>query len=288
MILESIAPQMTPGIGIKGAVHLLETFGDARRIFAATEEELTGAAELRPDLARALVRRAGFAAAERELVYCRRHGIVPIASTDPAYPALLREIPDYPAVIYLRGEASVLSARTLSVVGTRRATAYGTQMCNRLVEELSGAVEGLCIVSGLAFGIDAAAHRAALTHGVPTVAVLPDPLPDVTPAQHAALAREIVERGGSAGHRTARTGEAQWPPIPRAQPDHRRVERRVRGRRVARRRGSLFTAHYADGYHRTVMAVPGRGRMRPRRAPTICSAPTGRSWSPRARTYSAR
>lgn len=258
MILESIALQMTPGIGIKGAVHLLETFGDARRIFAATEEELTGAAELRPDLARALVRRAGFAAAERELVYCRRHGIVPIASTDPAYPALLREIPDYPAVIYLRGEASVLSARTLSVVGTRRATAYGTQMCNRLVEELSGAVEGLCIVSGLAFGIDAAAHRAALTHGVPTVAVLPDPLPDVTPAQHAALAREIVERGG------ALVTEL-----------HGQVKRNGR-QYLARNRiiaalsagcvvvespgggGSLFTAHYADGYHRTVMAVPGR------------------------------
>lgn len=258
MTLEDIALQMTPGIGIKGAVHLLETFGDARRIFAATGEELIGAAGLRPDLARVIVRRAGFAAAERELAYCRRHGIAAVASTDPEYPPLLREIPDYPAVIYVRGDVSVLSARTLSMVGTRGATPYGLQMCNRLVEGMAGAVEGLCIVSGLAFGIDAAAHRAALAHGVPTVAVLPDPLPHVTPTQHTALARDILDRGG------ALVTEL-----------HGQVKRNGRYY-LARNRiiaalsagcvivespgggGALVTAHYADGYDRTVMAVPGR------------------------------
>ena len=101
MTIEDIALQMTPGIGIKGAVHLLELFGDARSIFAATADELVAKADLRPDTAQQIVRRKGFPAAEKELAHCRRNDIAAVASTDPEYPALLREIPDYPHVIYL-------------------------------------------------------------------------------------------------------------------------------------------------------------------------------------------
>ena len=96
MTIEDIALQMTPGIGIKGAVHLLAQFGDAQSIFAATADELIGKAELRSEAAQQIVRRKGFSDAEKELAYCRRNGITAIASTDPEYPALLREIPDYP------------------------------------------------------------------------------------------------------------------------------------------------------------------------------------------------
>ena len=103
MTIEDIALQMTPGIGIKGAVHLLEQFGDARSIFAATADELIGKAELRPEAAQQIVRRKGFSDAEKELAYCRRNSIAAIASTDPEYPALLREIPDYPHVLYIMG-----------------------------------------------------------------------------------------------------------------------------------------------------------------------------------------
>ena len=194
---EDIALQMTPGIGVKSAVHLLECFGSAARIFAATEEELTGRAALRPEAARQIVRRKGFPAAERELEHCRRNGLIAVASTDPQYPALLRETPDYPHVLYIKGDAEALTARCIAVVGTRDATPYGQHMCNRLIEGLAERVPGLCIVSGLAFGIDAAAHRAALAAGVRTVAVLANPLPGVTPAQHAGLARDILDHGGA-------------------------------------------------------------------------------------------
>ena len=104
-------------------------------------------------LAREIVRRRGFAAAEKELEHCRRNGIAAIASTDPEYPPLLREIPDYPHVLYIKGDTAALSARCLSMVGTRNATPYGQTMCNRLVEGLAAQVPGLCIVSGLAFGL---------------------------------------------------------------------------------------------------------------------------------------
>lgn len=71
--------------------------------------------------------------AERELRHCRRHGITPLASTDDAYPALLREIPDYPHVLYIKGNAEVLSQRCLSMVGTRRISTYGQRLCDELV-----------------------------------------------------------------------------------------------------------------------------------------------------------
>ena len=166
MTIEDIALQMTPGIGVKGAVHLLGIFGDARGIFAAAPEELAMKAALREDIIRNIVHRKGFGAAEKELGYCRRNSISAIASTDPEFPALLREIPDYPHVLYLKGNAAALSARCVAMVGTRLATPYGQTMCNRLVEGLAAQVPGLCIVSGLAFGIDVAAHRAALAAGV--------------------------------------------------------------------------------------------------------------------------
>ena len=118
MTIEDIALQMTPGIGVKGAVHLLGVFGSARDIFAAAPDELAGEAGLREEIAREIVRRRGFAAAEKELEHCRRNGIAAIASTDPEYPPLLREIPDYPHVLYIKGDTAALSARCLSMVYT--------------------------------------------------------------------------------------------------------------------------------------------------------------------------
>ena len=258
MIIEDIALQMTPGVGVKGTVHLLELFGNAKRIFAATTGELIETAQLRPDLAQQIVRRTGFAAAEKELDYCRRNAIEAVASTDPEYPSLLREIPDYPHILYIKGNAAVLSGRCLSIVGTREATPYGQMMCNRLVEGLAEQVPGLCIVSGLAFGIDAAAHRAALAAGVPTAAVLANPLPEVTPAQHTAVARDILEQGGALvselHSQTRQNGTgflARNRIIAALSAGCVIVESPDSG-------GSLVTAAYADDYQRTVMAVPGR------------------------------
>lgn len=262
MTVEDIALQMTPGIGVKGAVHLLETFGCAAQIFAASEEELIRRAELRPESARQILKRTGFSPAEKELKYCRKHEITAIASTDPAYPPLLREIPDYPHVIYVKGDPQALCARCLSIVGTREATPYGQSMCNKLVEQLSRRVPRLVVVSGLAFGIDAAAHRAALAAGVPTVAVLPCSLPGVVPTQHTALARDILDHGGAL--LTELHGQTR----------HNGTAYTARNRIIAALSvgtlvvespdsgGSLLTAHFADGYDRTVMALPGRATDR--------------------------
>lgn len=258
MTVDDIALEMTPGIGVKGIVHLLEIFGDARSVFAATVDELVERAELRADLARELSRRNAFTAAEKELDYCRRHGIRAIAATDEAYPALLRDLPDRPHVLYIKGETAPLHGRCLSVVGTRKATPYGQNACERIVGDLGERVPELTIVSGLAFGIDAAAHRAALAAGVPTVAVLANALPGVTPPQHSRLAQEILERGGTLvtelHSRTKQNGSfylARNRIIAGLSAGCLVVESASNG-------GSLVTAHQADGYDRTVMALPGR------------------------------
>ncbi len=262
MTIEDIALQMTPGIGVKGAVHLLECFGTAERIFRATEEELLDRAELRPEPARHIRKRTGFAAAEKEIRYCTKHDIKAIASTDPDYPALLREIPDYPHVLYVKGDPRALAARTLSVVGTRGMTPYGQVMCDKLVCRLAERVPDLVIVSGLAFGIDAAAHRAALASHVSTVAVLPCPLPDVLPAQHTGLARDLLAHGGALvtelHSQTRQNGTAYTA-------RNRIIAALSSGCVVVEspdNGGSLLTAHFANDYDRTVMAVPGRATDR--------------------------
>ncbi|MBR5465295.1 MAG: DNA-processing protein DprA [Alistipes sp.] len=258
MQIEDLALTMTPGLGVKGIVHLLEVFGDARQIFAASHAELVGEAELREPVAKELLRKSGFAMAERELRYCERHAIQPIASSDQEYPALLREIPDYPHVLYVQGNVAALAGHNLAMVGTRNISSYGQLVCRRLVGELATRIPHLTIVSGLAFGIDVAAHRAAIEHSTRTVAVLANPLPEITPSQHTSVAREIIESGG------ALVSELH------SQTKMKGVHYLSRNRIIAALSsgcivvespaggGSLVTAQYADNYHRTVMAVPGR------------------------------
>lgn len=258
MQIEDIALTMTPGLGLKGIVHLLEVFGDAAHIFAASRAELIHRAELREQVADELLRKSGFAMAKRELKHCERHNIRAIASTDAEYPALLRETPDYPHVLYIQGNPEALSGRTLSVVGTRTATPYGQSETRRLVGQLAERIPNLSIISGLAFGIDVAAHRAAIEYSLPTVAVLANPLPDIAPVQHTDVARELLRSGG------ALLSELH------SQTRIKGVHYLARNRLIAGLSagcivvespaggGSLVTAQYADDYHRTVMAVPGR------------------------------
>ncbi len=258
MIIDDIALTLTPGLGPKGIVHLIEIFGSAERIFASSRAELTSRAQLREGVAEAIVARVGYRGAEREMAHCARNGITAVAATDDAYPPLLREVVDRPHVLYVMGRVEVLARRCVSVVGTRRVSSYGQLRSVEFVHDISTLIEGITIVSGLAFGVDSEAHRAALQFGIPTVAVLANPLPEVNPAQHSALARDILKRGG------ALVSEY-----------HSQVKQRgtlytARNRIIAALSsvtllvesplsgGSMVTAQYAAGYERLVMAIPGR------------------------------
>ncbi len=117
-----------------------------------------------------------------------------ISIGDPGFPPLLRQLHDAPQKIYYLGDLAVLDKVCLGIVGTRRSSAYGESQAFEFARALGE--RGLCIISGLAFGIDAAAHKGALEGGGATVAVLAQALPNVSPASHVGLAKKIVESGG--------------------------------------------------------------------------------------------
>ncbi|MDR2912491.1 MAG: DNA-processing protein DprA [Alistipes sp.] len=258
MNVNDIALTLESGIGARTAAQLLARFGTADAIYAASAADLAAKGGLRETLARQISRKEFHRQAEAELTYTRRHEIAAMASTDPDYPPLLREMGDYPHVLYLRGEAEALRMRCVSMVGTRKISTYGQTMCDRLVRQLAERVPDLCIVSGLAFGIDVHCHRAALRYGVPTVAVLANTLPDVTPAQHADVARDILRHGGaivSECHSNSKqTGDFYLQ-------RNRIIAGLAEGTVVVEaphKSGAIATAELALGYDRTVMAVPGR------------------------------
>lgn len=258
MTVDDIALTLHRGLGPKGVAHLIAVLGSAQAVYAASEEELVGEAALRPDLARDIRRRTTHRQAEAEVRYMKRHGIGAVAATDAEYPPRLRDCPDPPHVLYFVGERRALGMRSVAVVGTRMATPYGQRMCDVLIGRLAELAPQTAVVSGLAYGIDGHAHRAALRYGLPTVAVVANVLPEVTPSSHRELARDIVAHGGaivSELHSQTRQNGALFIPRNRIMAGMSEgtvvVESPVGG-------GALSTAELADGYGRTVMAVPGR------------------------------
>lgn len=259
MIIDDIALTLQPRIGPRTAAHLLECFGNTGELYSATADEITARAELNRDLAAQIAGKTCHKQAEKELAFCRRNGVTPIASDSEKYPVLLRESNDFPHVIYYKGDISALGdRRMISMVGTRRMTSYGQKICDRIIGELAGMLPDLVIVSGLAYGVDGACHRAALAHGLSTVAVLPNRVTDIYPAQHTRLAEEMIARGGgilSEYNSTTKmkgvTFLARNRIIAAMSAGTLVVESPVRG-------GSMITARLASGYDRSVMAVPGR------------------------------
>ena len=171
---------------------------------------------------------------------------------DPGYPVLLRAIADPPDRLYVRG--TIPSGPMIAVVGSRRATPYGLRVAERLARELAGS--GVVVVSGLARGVDAAAHRGALAAGGQTVAVLAGGLDRIYPPEHASMAAQIAGQGALLSE--ARDGTA---PLPGLFPVRNRIisglSRGLVVVEAAERSGALITARMALEQGREVFAVPG-------------------------------
>ena len=258
MSVDDIALTMTPEIGSRTAIHLMECFGSAQQLYEASAAEIILRAEVRPSLAEAISHRAYHKEAARELEWIESHGLRAIAADDADYPQRLRECPDYPHVLYLRGTTDLNAGHWLSIVGTRAMTPYGAHQCERLVGDLAALCPDTVIVSGLAYGVDITAHRAALDARLTTIGVVAHPLNRIYPTQHAQTARSMVDHGGailSEYHRACPMDRANF--VQR----NRIVAGLSEGTLIIespRKGGSLITADMADGYDRTVMALPGR------------------------------
>ena len=251
-----IALNMTPGVGPRAAARLLERFGSAEGVFGALRSELERM-RLRPEAVESIVLRDRHPEAALELERLRAIGGAEVlALDDGAYPSLLREIPDPPVTLYVRGAwRECLEAPCVGVVGSRRCSTYGQNVAQSLSRELSA--RGVTVVSGLARGIDAAAHRGALEAGGRTAAVLGTGLDEVYPRDHRRLAEEILEKGGA----LVTQFPLGTPPVAENFPYRNRI---ISGLSLgvvvveaSENSGSLITARLALEQDREVYAVPG-------------------------------
>ncbi|MFO8035812.1 MAG: DNA-processing protein DprA [Anaerolineales bacterium] len=244
---------LVKGIGPVRLQSLMDTFGDVQSAWKANPVQLR-AAGLSEKLSRRIqdVRRE--ADLDKILTSVEQEGITVLTWDDEAYPAGLRDIPQSPPVLYLKGELKDTDRWAVAVVGTRRYTSYGRQV----TEEISRALvhRGITIVSGLARGIDGIAHQAALDAGGRTIAVLGSGVDRIYPPEHRGLAQKIASQGVVLSDYPLGT-----PPEGGNFPPRNRIisglSRGVIVVEAGRRSGALITAKYAADQGREVFAVPG-------------------------------
>jgi DNA processing protein len=249
-----LALRRLPGLSARTQLMLLQHFGSVENIFSASAGLLQKVLAGKPEAIRAILSGPDVPALQAELDWLREPGHHLLTWSDPDYPPLLREIPDPPVTLYVMGERGLLSGPQLAVVGSRNPTPMGRENARAFAKALAGA--GLTVTSGLALGIDAAAHRGALEAGGRTVAVAGTGLDRVYPARHHELAHEICRRGALVSEYALGT-----PPRPENFPIRNRlISGLALGTLVveaALQSGSLITARLATEQGREVFAIPG-------------------------------
>lgn len=246
------------GMGIDIARSILDVIPSEQEFFSMKEGELMRIIGSRTKIHESAYRNACLEKAKRELDFIYNNHIRVAYFLDDDYPARLLQASDAPILLYSIGECNLNASRIVSVVGTRHATDYGRRFCNTLMSDLAQVLPDVVIVSGLAFGIDIAAHRASLKYGLHTVGVQARGLNKIYPSQHRNDAAAIVKQGGAIVS------------------DYTSQDDVHKGNFVARNRiiaalsdctvvvesankgGALITANIAASYNRDVLAVPGR------------------------------
>jgi DNA processing protein len=244
-----------PGVGAVLARTLLSHFGVAEAIFNASYKQLLQVEGIGPQLARNIRHFDDFDTSTAELNFVNAHGIQMLVLGDDKYPKRLLHCYDAPIVLFYKGKADLDAQKIVSVVGTRNATANGKLICEELVKGL--AEYGALVVSGLAYGIDAAVHKACVKNGLPTLGVLAHGLDRMYPYAHRKLAAEMLKNGGLLTEFPSKSN-----PDRENFPKRNRiiagladativVEANIKG-------GALITADLANSYDREVCAFPGR------------------------------
>lgn len=253
-----IAFSMVRNLNAELAGQLLTRVGDESSLFTKTSSELNAIGRLPDTLLSADYRNDLMRRAEIEERFVLSNDIQCRYFTDVTYPSRLSNCDDGPVMLYQLGCTDLESQHIVAVVGTRHATPYGVDVTSRIVHDLAERLDDLVIVSGLAYGIDVAAHKAALDAGVPTVAVVAHPLNTIYPADHRGVAVQMLRQGGALVSEYSTTDQVH------------RANFLARNRIVAgladctivvesdTKGGSLVTAGLAQAYNREVFAVPGR------------------------------
>lgn len=250
-----ISLNMTPQIGPRAATKLLEKFGSAENVFHARRSELESL-RLKPESIESILKREFHDKAEEESLKVREMGGDVLILDDGSYPYLLREIADPPITLYVKGDwQTCFDQPCVAVVGSRKCSTYGENASEMLARDL--AANGVCVVSGLARGIDTAAHRGAIAAKGKTIAVLGTGIDAVYPKENAKLAAQILDAGGA----IVSQFPLNTPPLRDNFPYRNRI---ISGLSLgvllveaSERSGSLITARLAMEQNREVLAVPG-------------------------------
>ena len=252
-----IGVSLIPGIGSINAKKLIAYAGGVEAIFHEKKRTLLKVPGIGEHLADQIVHQQVLEKAEKEIEFIARYDIGYHFYLDDTYPARLKNCEDSPVMLFYKGDVDFNQAKVISIVGTRNATEYGKEMCNNLLDEIKSHHHEVIVVSGLAYGIDICAHRAALRNGFETIAVLGHGLANLYPAVHKSTAKEISKQGALVTDFISDTlidrnnfikrnriiaGLADATIV---------VESAIKG-------GALITADIAGSYNRDVMAFPGR------------------------------
>lgn len=254
-VSDHLALALVPGLGPKLTAALLERFGSASRARKATVGELREIPHIGEKLAAALAEAIRSANPTAELEAMEQHGVRAIPLGFPGYPLPLARVPGPPPLLYFRGEWLPADENAVGIVGSRSCTAYGTKLAAQLARGLVRA--GLTIVSGLARGIDEAAHRGALEGGGRTIASLAGGLAKIYPPEHLSLANEIAADRGCLISESSMRMEIQPGMFPARNRIISGLSRAVIVVEANARSGALITARHAAEQGREVYAIPG-------------------------------
>lgn len=254
-LLYQIGITLIPGIGDISGKKLIAYCGGPEAVFNEKRSALSKIPGIGKATINSILNHNVFNRAEDEIKFIKKHNIKPLFYTDPDYPKRLINCEDGPLMLYYKGTTSLNAKRIVAIVGTRRATNYGRNRCEEIVEQLAD--KNVIIVSGLAYGIDSCAHRKSVDMGVQTVGVLGHGLDRLYPAQNRKLAEHMLQNGGLLTEFISGTN-----------PDRENFPKRnriVAGMSDAvvviesdRKGGALITAELGNSYNRDVFAVPGR------------------------------
>jgi DNA processing protein len=255
-----IALSLFPRVGSVNARRLVAYLGSLNAVFESSSKSLKEIPGIGLGLIKTIVeqRDVVLKQAEKEIGFINKYGIKTFFYLDKEYPRRLAQCDDAPVILFQKGIADLNCPKIISVVGTRNATDYGRQITEELISGLSLAGLKVLIVSGLAFGIDVAAHKSALKNNLPTLGVVGHGLDMIYPSAHANLAREMVaENGGIL---------SDFPSGSKIDPGNfPRRNRIVAGLsdctivvESGEKGGALVTADIANSYNRDVFAFPGR------------------------------
>ncbi len=254
-LLYQIGLTMLPNIGSVLAKNLLAYCGSCEAVFKTPKQKLLKIPLIGEERAEAIVKAEVLKDAEKELKFIDEYKITPLFFTDEDYPHRLKLCADSPILIFYRGTADLNAAKTVGIVGTRKATEYGKELTKKIVSDL--AAQDILIISGLAYGIDVAAHSAALENNLKTIGVLGHGLNTIYPPEHKPVAKKMVLQGGLlTEYKSIDTM------ILHNFPERNRIiagmcdavvviESGIKG-------GAVITANIANSYNREVFATPGR------------------------------